>query len=62
MTRTDRPPDMKKTHGSLQMRSVVIGRIQPNAPAQPRKVQVVSSHTILARVGDEETVSLGYSR
>jgi hypothetical protein len=41
---------MKKTYGAVQNAlSLVIDRIQPNAPAQPTKIQVVSDHTILSR-------------
>ena len=39
-----RPPDLKTTHGRIQNAlSLVIDRIQPNAPARPKEVWVITS-------------------
>jgi hypothetical protein len=39
-----RPPDLKSIHGSIQNAlSLVIDRIQPNAPARPKQVRVVTA-------------------
>ena len=37
------PPDMKKVHGRIKNAlSLVIDRIQPNAPARPKEVRVIT--------------------
>ena len=39
-----RQPDLETAHGSIQNAlSLVIDRIAPNAPAQPKKVQVITA-------------------
>jgi hypothetical protein len=38
------PPDLETIHGSIQNAlSLVIDRIQPNAPARPKQVRVVTA-------------------
>jgi hypothetical protein len=39
-----RPPDLKSIHGSIQNAlSLVIDRIQPNAPVRPKQVRIVTA-------------------